>query len=373
MIRVSIVVPTFKRPELLSRCLFALCQQDFNPSAYEIIIADDAASDETKQLVENWTFHSSLLPCSPAPLQSVSDSATYTLPCEFSSGVASLTLRATQGLPEQVSAVPQELAVPRLRYIPVTGTHGPAAARNVGWRAACGEIIAFTDDDCIPDRNWLKAGVSAFADTIAGVRGRVIVPLPDRPTDYELNAAGLERGEFVTANCFYRRDALVAIGGFDERFTAAWREDSDLFFTLLECGSHFAYAPNAIVVHPIRPAPWGVSLNQQRKAMFNALLYKKHPTLYREKLQPVTPWHYYCIVGAIAVALWGGLSKHHFFALAAIGVWIVLTGRFCWQRLHQTSHAPKHIAEMVFTSVVIPPVSIFWRIFGVLKFRVFFL
>lgn len=352
MIRVSVVVPTFKRPKLLSRCLTALSQQDFDPTAYEVIIADDAASEETKRQVENWL--SAQIPVN------VDQGQKYR-------GVRENSL---------VTSVPTSLApspFPLFRYIPVTGTHGPAAARNVGWRAACGEIIAFTDDDCIPDRNWLKAGVSAFTDTIAGVRGRVIVPLPDRPTDYELNAAGLERGEFVTANCFYRRDALAAIGGFDERFTAAWREDSDLFFTLLECGSHFAYAPDAIVVHPIRPAPWGVSLNQQRKAMFNALLYKKHPTLYREKLQPVTPWHYYCIVGAIAAALWGGLNEHPLFALTAIGVWIVLTGRFCWQRLHQTSHAPRHIAEMVFTSVVIPPLSIFWRIFGALRFQVFFL
>ncbi|MCA1991515.1 MAG: hypothetical protein LDL41_05635, partial [Coleofasciculus sp. S288] len=223
------------------------------------------------------------------------------------------------------------------------------------------------------DRNWLKTGVNAFADGVVGVWGRTIVPLPDTPTDYELNAARLGLGEFVTANCFYRRDAIASIGGFDERFTLAWREDSDLFFTLLKQGGKFVHVPDAIVVHPIRKAPWGVSLSQQRKGMFNALLYKKHPALYREKLQPVTPWHYYWIVGAIAVGLWGGLSGHSYFALAAIGLWIVLTGRFCWQRLYPTSHAPTHIAEMIVTSVLIPPLSIFWRIFGAVKFRVFFL
>jgi glycosyltransferase involved in cell wall biosynthesis len=329
MIRVSVVVPTFKRPELLSRCLAALTQQDFDPTAYEVIVADDAASDETKRLVDYWI--------------------------------------------EKIGCVPDcTKSAPQLRYIPVTGVHGPAAARNVGWRAAGGEIIAFTDDDCIPDRNWLQAGVSAFADGVVGVWGQTIVPLPDTPTDYELNAARLGLGEFVTANCFYRRDAIASVDGFDERFTAAWREDSDLFFTLLEGASKFVYAPDAVVVHPIRKAPWGISLSQQRKGMFNALLYKKHPALYREKLQPVTPWHYYWIVSAIALALWGGFSGHLYLALAAIGVWIVLTGHFCWQRLQQTSHAPKHIAEMIVTSALIPPLSLFWRLFGAFKFRVFF-
>ncbi|HEY9727961.1 MAG TPA: glycosyltransferase [Chroococcales cyanobacterium] len=352
MIRVSVVVPTFKRPELLSRCLTALSQQDFDPTAYEVIIVDDAAGIETKRLVENWL--------SAQILVNVDQEKKYRSVWENSS----------------VTSAPTSLApssFPVFRYVPVTGTHGPAAARNVGWRAACGEIIAFTDDDCIPDRNWLKAGVSAFADEVVGVWGRTIVPIPDTPTDYELNAARLGLGEFVTANCFYRRDAIASIGGFDERFTAAWREDSDVFFTLLERGSQFVHAPDAIVVHPIRKAPWAVSLSQQRKAMFNALLYKKHPVLYREKLPPVTPWHYYWIVSAIALALWSVLSQHLYFALAAIGAWSVLTGRFCWQRLHQTSHAPEHIAEMIVTSVLIPPLSLFWRLLGALKFRVFFL
>src|SRR4051812_4297096 len=51
---VSVVVPTYKRPELLRRCLAALLAQDYDPRAYEIIIADDAACDQTRQLVEHY-------------------------------------------------------------------------------------------------------------------------------------------------------------------------------------------------------------------------------------------------------------------------------------------------------------------------------
>jgi glycosyltransferase involved in cell wall biosynthesis len=329
-ILVSVVVPTFKRPELLQRCVAALLAQNFEPSTYEIIIADDAASGETQRLVECW---------------------------------------AERGRRYGVI----------VRYVAVTGRHGPAAARNAGWRAARGSIIAFTDDDCVPTQNWLHAGVSAFTNGVVGVEGRVIMPLPPIPTDYQRDATGLERSEFVTANCFYRREALTVVGGFDERFTAPWREDSDLFFTLLECTGEYnsrsslVSVAEAIVVHPIRSAPWGVSLYQQRKSMFNALLYKKHPLLYRQRIQPTPPWHYYCIVFTLLAALAGITCRRQRLALGAISTWLMLTGYFCAQRLQQTSHAPCHLIEMAMTSALIPPLAIFWRIWGALKFRVFFL
>lgn len=162
-----------------------------------------------------------------------------------------------------------------VRYVTPTTAHGPAAARNAGWTAAHGEIVAFTDDDCKPDPHWLAEGVASIDEGAGAASGRVVVPLPERPTDYERDAAGLERGEFVTANCFVRRSVLDAIGGFDERYAMAWREDSDLQFTLLERGYWIVRADRAVIFHPVRPAAWGVSIRQQRMSLFNALLYKK--------------------------------------------------------------------------------------------------
>src|SRR5262249_36180503 len=155
-----------------------------------------------------------------------------------------------------------------------------------------------------PGPGWLAAGAGLCErdPSLAAVAGRVVVPLPERPTDYERDAAGLEQGEFVTANCFCRRDALEAVGGCDERFAAAWREDSDLQFTLLARGARMTKAPDAVVVHPVRQAPWGVSLRQQRKVRFDALLYRKHPDLYRRRIRPWTPWDYYATVAALAAA-----------------------------------------------------------------------
>jgi len=203
--------------------------------------------------------------------------------------------------------------------------------------------------------------------------GRIVVPVPHRSTDYERDAARISTAEFVTANCFYRRAVLAAAGGFDERFTAAWREDSDLFFTLLECGARLAHAPDAVVVHPIRPARWGVSLAQQRKSMFNALLYKKHPALYRRRIQAAPPWRYYVAVVALLTAAAGHARQRRACALVAGCVWVIVTARFCARRLRGTSHAPRHVAEMAVTSALIPPLAIYWRLRGALTFHVWFI
>jgi glycosyltransferase involved in cell wall biosynthesis len=321
-IEVSVVIPTRGRPDLLARCLAAVLDQDFDKCSYEVVVADDGPSDETREAVG----------------------------------------RLAAGSPVGV------------RYVPVPGpAHGPAAARNAGWRAARGRIIAFTDDDCVPARSWLRAGLDAFLDGVEGAWGQIIVPLRDDPTDHERETAGLEHDEFVTANCFYVRSAVAAIDGFDERFTMAWREDSDLFFTLLDRHSPLVYAPGAIVIHPPREAAWGVSVRQQRKSMFNALLYRKHPRLYRRRIQPGTPWHYYGIVAALVVALAALLAGGSSVALAAITCWSLLTCRFCARRLRGTSHDPRHVTEMVLTSLLIPPLSIYWRLRGAVRFRVFFL
>lgn len=317
------VVPTYHRNALLRRCLIALLEQDIDPGSYDIWVADDAASPKTRAVVEE--------------------------------------LAGREGR----SA---------LCYLPVRQTQGPAAARNAGWRAASGEVIAFTDDDCIPDPGWLRAGLDALTGGAAGAGGRIVVPLPDHPTDYERDAAGLAglKPEFVTANAFYRRDALEAVGGFDERFEAAWREDADLYFTLLERGCELVDAPGAVVVHPVRPAPWGVSIKQQRKSQYNALLYKKHPRLYRERIQSGPPWRYVFIAASMLAALAGLLAGRRRLARRGGLLWAALTARFAADRLADTSHAPAHVAEMIVTSTIIPLLSLYWRLRGALKFRTWF-
>jgi glycosyltransferase involved in cell wall biosynthesis len=321
-LRVSVVVPTYRRPELLGRCLAALTAQTMVPDSYEVLVADDAASAETRRQVEE-----------------------YSKKAAFS-----------------------------IRYLPVTRIHGPAAARNIGWRAARAPIIAFTDDDTVPDAGWLAAGAGALERDceLAAVTGQVIVPLPPLPTDYQRNEAGLETAAFVTANCFCRRGIMVILDGFEERFMSAWRDDSDLHFRLLEHGFKLRKEPEAIVVHLVRPASWGVSLRMQRKSQFDALLCKKHPDLYRKHIQRWPPLDYYGIVLSAAVA----------FLTAALGMWIAcvvtafmwtwLMGCFLQRRLRGNSRHPTHVLGMLITSLLIPFLSIFWRLYGAAKFRVWF-
>ena len=319
---ISVVVPTYKRPELLNRCLTALFMQTMDPSRYEIVVVDDGPTDETREVVFSWSKKNG----------------------------------------------------PRVRYLANTHRHGPAAARNRGWQAADGDIIAFTDDDCIPAADWLTVGSVPFADPMVhGISGRIIVPVPSVPTDYEHTVAGLERGPFATANCLYRRRALSAVGGFDERFTVAWREDTDLEFALRAQGYRLVRQPAAIVLHPVRPARWGISLALQRNNLFNALLYKKHPVLYRWFIQTGPPWRYYLalltlVCTGLALAM-GSIWS----ALLGVAVWLGLTAEFCLRRLAATSHGFDHIVEMIVTSALIPPLAIFWRLRGALRYRVVFL
>ncbi|MGE5373860.1 MAG: glycosyltransferase family 2 protein [Bacteroidota bacterium] len=336
-IQVSVVVATYKRPQLLLKCLNALVRQDFPPEACEIVIVDDADSEETRLLVENFSKEDDIKITGPA------------------SG------------PDHEAG-----SRPRILYAAATDTQGPAAARNLGWRMARGEIIAFTDDDCLPEPDWLMQGVAAIHTGMDAAGGQVIVPISNPPTDYEKNISRLAESEFVTANCFVRRCVLGACGGFDERFQMAWREDSDLQFQIMEWSYKLGRAPAARVVHPVRPAAWGVSLKEQRKSMFNALLYKKFPDLYRTRIQARPPLHYYLImlsaIGSFAALVAGNIGV----ALGLACCWAGLTLRFAYRRLQQTRHSPGHMLEMLYTSMIIPPLSIFWRLYGAFRYRVIF-
>ncbi|RXZ36955.1 glycosyltransferase [Oxalobacteraceae bacterium CAVE-383] len=315
---VSVVVPTCGRPELLNRCLQALCRQTLAPARYEIVIVDDRPHRRTADIVAQW------------------DSG----------------------------------AAPSIIYLPNHGAHGPAAARNLGWRAARSAVIAFTDDDTVPDPQWLENGLAALRADAGAVCGRISMPLPAIPTDYERDAKGLEKAEFVTANCLCRKTILERIGGFDERFRLAWREDSDLHFRLLEDNVKIVRAPRALVVHPVRPAPWGVSIAQQKKILFDALLYKKHPRLYRQRIRRRARWDYYAIVALLLTAIAALAVGHASLALTAAACWLFLTARFCLKRLRGTSKSLSHVGEMIITSALIPPCALYWRMVGAMRFRV---
>ncbi|HEU4551936.1 MAG TPA: glycosyltransferase [Chitinophaga sp.] len=320
--KISVVIPTYRRPQLLMQCITALARQHFERDDFEVIVVSDGPDSITKKQVVSWK-HTGLLD---------------------------------------------------IRYIPLPAKKGPAAARNAGWRAAGGVIIAFTDDDCQPDENWLRNIWEQYcSQPYIAFTGRVIVPAPEKPTDHEWNTAQLEKADFITANCACTRLALEKTGGFDERFELAWREDSDLEFKLLLNNIPIVHLNNAIVVHPVRPADWGISLREQRKSMFNALLYKKYPELYRRKIRQSPPWNYYIMIVSLVAALAGLLAHATWLTVIALPVWLIFLGAFIKKRLTYTSRAWPHVLEMVVTSIFIPFLSVYWNLYGAFRYRVLFI
>jgi glycosyltransferase involved in cell wall biosynthesis len=262
--------------------------------------------------------------------------------------------------------------LPPIRYCALPRKQGPAAARNAGWRHAKADFIAFTDDDCLPDPFWLSRlwqTYSSQQQPLIAYSGRVIVPISNTPTDHELNTTGLETSEFVTANCACTKQALERVGGFDEQFRMAWREDSDLYFKLIQSRIAVYRIEEAIVIHPVREAPWGISLKEQKKGVYNALLYKKYPQLYKEKIHPRSAGLYYIIVLSFVVFLAGVILASPPITLTAFVSWSLFTGWFILKRLSATSRSFRHVMEMVVTSILIPFLSVYWRLYGSWKYK----
>jgi glycosyltransferase involved in cell wall biosynthesis len=323
LLRVSVVVPTRGRLDLLDRSLDALTRQDFAPGAFEIIVVDDAPSRNTLQLVAGWRARS-----------------------------------LDRGM--------------RLVYVANDGPHGPAAARNCGWRIARAPIIAFTDDDMVASPSWLTQGLAGFGDHTDVLCGRIESPHRRVPAAHERDAGAPASAEINAANCFCRRGVLEALGGFDERFCAGWREDVELHFRLLKMQANIARSHHATVVHPEPPPPWGASLFELHKISFDALLYKKHPELYRQKIRRLPCWEEYAIVAALAAAIIGLAAGSEIFAVIGCGVWLVLTAILSIRRLNGGPQTIAHVADMLVTSALIPPAAVFWRVLGAIKYRVRF-
>jgi glycosyltransferase involved in cell wall biosynthesis len=320
-VQISVVIATYRRASLLKNCLAALLNQTFEKNFYEIIVVSDGPDEAAFKLIKSLnSYH------------------------------------------------------PRIHYLCLPEKKGPAAARNLGWQKAAGKLIAFTDDDCLPDRNWLSVLYGAYhEEEEIAFSGKIKVPLPPCPTDYEKNTSNLETAEFVTANCCCTRAALEKVEGFDERFSMAWREDSDLEFKLLQQHIPIVKIQAALVVHPVRKANWGISIKEQKKGIFNALLYKKFPALYRKKFRGSSSWRYYSIAAAFCCFVICIVLGVRSLALAAAFTWIFLTIRFIVLRLKSTVKTLSHISEMIVTSIAIPFISIYWRLYGSFKYRVLFL
>jgi glycosyltransferase involved in cell wall biosynthesis len=260
-----------------------------------------------------------------------------------------------------------------------SGGRGPAAARNAGWRAAGTPWVAFLDDDVVPGPGWAEAvrrDLAGLPDEVAGSQGRIEVPLPAgrRPTDAERNTAGLVSAEWITADMAYRRAALKEVGGFDERFPRAYREDADLALRMREAGYRLVRG-RRVTVHPVRDDGFWASVRFQRGNADDALMRRVHGPSWRAAIGGargrLRRHAVATALGLTAVAAAGlavsrpprGRGALAVAALAGAG-WTAMTAEFAWVRIAPGPRTPRETLRMAVTSAVIPPVACWHRLRG---------
>jgi GT2 family glycosyltransferase len=195
---ISVIIPVYNGRQTLPACLRALQHQTHPPD--EVIVVDDGSTDDTAAVATQF-------------------------------GVAILSQKNA----------------------------GPAAARNHGAQAACGDILLFTDADCVPAPDWVERMVTPFAiSSVAGAKGEYRTHQPELVArfvqqeyqDRYDRIIGQPQIDFVdTYAAAYRRDLFLTSGGFDPSFPTASVEDQEFSFRLATQGYRLVYASGAIVYH----------------------------------------------------------------------------------------------------------------------------
>lgn len=168
-----------------------------------------------------------------------------------------------------------------------TARQGPGAARNRGARSATGDVLAFTEDDCAPEPDWLSRAAARFdreAD-LDVLEGATVDPkgAPTRRPDGQ-------RPHYLPTNLFVRRSIFERVGGYCESFFRPqsgvyFREDSDFGFTLEEAGARAALEPKARVVHPGEHPRFLDPIRWARRYEMDALLRARHPERFHERIE----------------------------------------------------------------------------------------
>lgn len=258
-------------------------------------------------------------------------------------------------------ADPLELAGTPLpvRVLP-SGGRGPAAARNCGWRDARSEWVAFLDDDVEVSATWradLAEDIRLLPEQAAATQGRISVPLPAgrRPTDWERNVAGLEEACWATADMAYRRVALEDVGGFDERFPRAYREDSDLGLRVTTAGWLILRGERQ-VTHRVRPAGPLVSLRLQAGNADDVLMRALHGPDWRMRVfaGPGRTGRHVATTLSLLTAAGGALAGRRRLTWAGSVGWAALSSELFWRRVAPGPRTPGEVAQMAATSAVLP-------------------
>jgi glycosyltransferase involved in cell wall biosynthesis len=257
---VSIVVATHNRSVRLEALLRALRTQNIGRNALEVIVVDDASDDSTQLVLQG----------------------------ELTRGDLDLTILRNET------------------------TQGPAQARDRGWRAARSDVIAFTDDDCEPDPDWLTSGLQSLrASPGTFVQGRT-EPIPAErgrigPFTRTIEVREQDAG-FQTCNIFYPRALLQKVDGFDTAVfgRAPGGEDADLGWRVLAAGARAKFEPEALVYHAVNELGPVGKLRVAGRWTTPMRAYVRHPELRRAHFVKGLFWkgsHYLLARAALAVLL----------------------------------------------------------------------
>jgi len=227
--QVVVAIATYRRPGQLQDLVTALARQTHPANDFEVVIADDGSGDSTPRVVQE--------------------------------------IAATAPI--------------RVRGLFFDDNQGPGRCRNAAWRSSVAQIVAFTDDDCLPRPEWLEqlvAGITSGEGEI--VQGRT-VPRPD-----QMHRAGpwsrtvrVERatGHFQACNIAYTRATLEAVDGFDEAWGTGAGEDLDLALRAMATGAVPCFREEAVVEHEITESSYLAYLRDRRRWRTLVRLVRRHP------------------------------------------------------------------------------------------------